>query len=131
MDTTQLVTAVIGILGGIGGLGALAASFFQRRKIRAEAADVLTDTALTLVEPLQKRVKEVTAEASEARAEAGRAREEMAELRASLADLIAQLRRWRAAVLSPHVTREQLMEMVRSEQVAAPNGKAGVRDERH
>lgn len=126
MDTTQLVTAIIGVLGGIGGLGALVGSVFQRRKIRAEAADVLTDTALTLVEPLQARVKEVTAEAKEARTEARQAREEMSDLRTSLAEVMGMLRRWRTAVLSPHITREELMEMVRSEQVNVPppNGRS-------
>ncbi|BAL87285.1 hypothetical protein AMIS_20650 [Actinoplanes missouriensis 431] len=124
MDATQIVTAVIGVLGGIGGLGALVGSVFQRRKIRAEAADVLTDTALTLVEPLQERVKEVTKEAKEAREEARQAREEMADLRTSLAELMGLMRRWRAAVLSPHVSRETLMEMVRTDEVGSSNGRA-------
>lgn len=124
MDTTQIVTAVIGVLGGIGGLGALVGQVVQRKKIRAEAADVLTDTALTLVAPLQERVKEVNQEAKDARNEARQAREDMAELRTSLAEVIGMLRRWRAAVLNPHITRQDLMEMVRTEQVPVPNGKS-------
>lgn len=130
MDSVQVATTVIGVLGGIGGSAALVGQIFQRRKIRAETADVLTDTALTLVEPLQKRVQEVTAEAREAREETRQsreetrqAREEMGELRESLGEVIAMLRRWRAAVLNPHVTREELQEMVRAESPPSPNGK--------
>ncbi|MEU8821794.1 hypothetical protein [Actinoplanes sp. NPDC048796] len=116
--TVQDITTIIGAIGGLGGLGALVASVLGRRKLRAEAADVITDTALTLVEPLQARVREVTAEAKEAREETRQAREEMFELRTSLAEVMTLLRRWRAAVLSPHVSREELREMVRAEPVA-------------
>ncbi len=142
MGTTEIVTAIIGVIGGVGGIGAFLTSIFQRKKIRAEAADVLTDTAITLVEPLQRRVKEVTDEAREARAETRQAREEtrqaraetqlareeMSELRADLGEVMTLLRRWRAAVLNPHITREQLQEMVRAESPPTPNGRADSRN---
>lgn len=113
----QEVTTAIGAIGGLGGIAAGLTVLLQRKKFKAEAADVLTDTALTLVEPLQRRVKEVSEEAVEARAETRLARTEVAELRDSLTDIMATLRRWRAAVLSPQISREELQQMVRTDQV--------------
>lgn len=117
MTVGQFIIALTGALGGLTGMGTGLAIFLQRKKFRAEAADVITDTALTLVEPLQRRVKEVSAEASEAREATRLARAEVAELRESLTDVLAMLRRWRIAVLSPHVTREELHVMVRADNV--------------
>jgi len=108
MDPTQAVTAVIGAVGGLGGIAALIGAVFQRKRIRAETADVLTDTALTLVEPLQKRVRELDQEAREAR-------KEVRTLRDELGDMIATLRRWKAAILDDRVDREHLVRMVQTD----------------
>jgi uncharacterized coiled-coil DUF342 family protein len=119
MTLPEIMTA-LGAVGGLGGLATALTVFLQRKKFKAEAADVLTDTALTLVEPLQQRVKEVTAEAREARDETRRSRVEVAELRETLTDIMATLRRWRSAVLSPQITREELQQMVRADEIDAP-----------
>ncbi|WP_266244753.1 hypothetical protein [Micromonospora lupini] len=102
----QTLITVIGLLGGAGGLAALAATLLQRRKIRADAADVITDTALTLVEPLRGRVNELQAEVAEARREATGARQqaeaanaEIGDLRNAVRELTHLLLRWRNAVL--------------------------------
>ena len=102
--SVQDVTTVIGAVGGLGGLGALVASFLTRKKVRAEAADVITDTALTLVEPLQRRVRELDVEVTELRRQVRNAAD-------VLADAMALIRRWRASMLSVGVDREQLRAM--------------------
>jgi hypothetical protein len=109
------VILLIGSLGGLSGAGALLTVLLQRRKLKADAADVLTDTALVLVEPLQKRVQELDAEAQQARAEARQARTEIGEMRAEMADVLSTMRRWKQAILSSDVSREQLQAMVREE----------------
>lgn len=115
MDATQAITAVIGLIGGMGGSGALLGHIFQRRRIRAEAADVLTDTALTLVQPLRARVKELDSEARATRAEVREARNDARHLRDELGDVLATLRRWRAAILDHRVSRDELDLMVTTE----------------
>ncbi|GGK89073.1 hypothetical protein [Mangrovihabitans endophyticus] len=115
--SVQDITTIIGALGGASGLAALVASFLGRRKIRAEAADVITDTALTLVEPLQKRVRELDAEVTRARSLAREAAD-------ALADALSLIRRWRSAIVSQVVTREQLREMAREDLPADPGAAA-------
>ncbi|MDR7278944.1 hypothetical protein [Catenuloplanes atrovinosus] len=113
----QILTAIAalgGLLGAAGGIAVLA----QRRKLRADAADVITDTALTLVQPLRERVAEL-----EERARA--ATRQVDELSASVATLTGTLRGWRLAILSPHVSREELRAMV-TLPVEAPNGHVDV-----
>jgi hypothetical protein len=114
--TVQAVTAIIGAVGGLGGLGALVASVLGRRKLKAEAADVITDTALTLVEPLQRRVRELEAEAEQAR-------RKWREFADGMADALALIRRWRIAMRSQRVDREELRIMA-DEQIDAE--KTGV-----
>lgn len=102
--TIQDVTTIIGAIGGLGGLGALVASLLGRRKLRAEAADVITDTALTLVEPLQRRVRELDGEVTELR-------RRVRTITDGLTDAVSLIRRWRASMLSTAVSREELREM--------------------
>jgi uncharacterized protein YlxW (UPF0749 family) len=47
--------AIVGGLGGLGGLAAFAQALTGRSKIRAEAADVLTGSALEIVRQIQDR----------------------------------------------------------------------------
>lgn len=103
MDATTVI-AIVGSLGGLSGVGAFLTVYLQRRKFRAEAADVLTDTALTLVEPLQRRVRELDEEVAELRRKVRVATD-------YLADALSMIRRWRFSMRSPNVDREQLREM--------------------
>lgn len=108
----QILLSIVGILGGTGGVGAMAAVLLQRRKFNAEAADVLTDTALTLVQPLKLRVAELEAETVVARQEVEKAAREVSDLRAAVWETTALIRRWRSAILAPNATLGQLRTLV-------------------
>lgn len=115
----QILLSIIGILGGTGGVGAMATVLLQRRKFNAEAADVLTDTALTLVQPLKLRVAELEAETVVARQQVEKAAREVSELRVAVREATAMIRRWRSAILAPNATIGQIRTLVsdtRSEQ---------------
>lgn len=114
MTLLQAALSAIGILGGTGGLAALASIVLQRRKLRADAADVLTDTAITLVRELEQ-------EAASARKELASARRECAELREVVALLNATMTRWRYAIMDPYVSVDQLREMVNNKANGRPD----------
>lgn len=114
MDAATII-AIVAALGGLGGIGAFFQVFSQRRKFKAEATDVLTDTALTLVEPLRQRVAELEEEARRTREEVKQARNDARALRDEVVDLAGVLRRWRTAILTRAVSREELERMVRED----------------
>jgi hypothetical protein len=104
----QILLSAVAVLGGGGGIAAMSAVLLQRRKFRADAADVITDTALTLVEPLKTRVRELEEETRRAGAN-------VRELSDTVADLTSTMRRWRVAILHPTATVDDLRTMVRAE----------------
>lgn len=125
----QVVLSVVGVLGGTGGIAAVTTVVLQRRKFKADAADVITDTALTLVEPLKARVRELETEATGARKETASAHREataarqqvqaarldVADLRTAVAELTSMMRRWRSAIMAPDATVEHLRVLVSTE----------------
>ncbi|MGI5149141.1 hypothetical protein ACQEVC_22715 [Plantactinospora sp. CA-294935] len=108
----QILLSAIGILGGGGGVASAAAVLLQRRRFRADAADVLTDTALTLVQPLKLRVAELEAETIVARQQVEKATREVSELRTVVREATAMIRRWRTAILAPDATMGQIRTLV-------------------
>lgn len=56
------VLGLVGVLGGLGGLAALLALPVQLRKGRADAAAVIVDSAVDLLEPLKAEIREVKGE---------------------------------------------------------------------
>jgi alkylation response protein AidB-like acyl-CoA dehydrogenase len=108
----QILLSAIGIVGGTGGIAAVATVLLQRRKFKADAADVLTDTALTLVQPLKLRVAELEAETVVARQQVEKAAREVSDLRAAVRETTAMIRRWRAAILAPDATIRQIRTLV-------------------
>ena len=74
-------------------------------KRHADAADVLTDTALTLVQPLRDELAQVRAEAQQLRDELRKA---VAEGQAAL----TELRALRVAILDPAATLAALRDLV-------------------
>jgi hypothetical protein len=102
----QGLQAILGALGGLAGGGALLGTLLQRKKFRADAADVLTDTALTLVEPLKVRVKELEHQGIEDRQKMRNLEDEVAKVRRALQAVYE-------AVLDPAATIERLRDYVR------------------
>lgn len=55
MNWAAVAAAIVGGLGGLGGLAAFAQALTGRSKIKADAADVLTGSALEIVRQIQDR----------------------------------------------------------------------------
>lgn len=137
-DVVTTVATVIG--GGLagGGLVAIVNAFATRRVVRVDAADRLSDAAVEWAAELKKDAADARMEAAEARRESAEARRETTEARREAVDIRAQLhavkteleqvfatmRRWQAAVWSPHASLEGLRVLV--PQPPAANGTAGV-----
>ena len=117
----QVLLSVIAALGGTGGVVAAGAVLVQRRKLKADTADVLTDTALTLVKPLRERVAELETEADDARRKVAQANGELERLRDLTHDLTRMLLRLREKILADPTASQELRDMVRS----APGGLNG------
>lgn len=120
----QILLSVVGVLGGVGGITAIATVVLQRRKFKADAADVITDTALTLVEPLKTRVSELQSEVRDARHQAKAANAEVAELRVAVQEMTRMIRRWRAAIFAPDATIDRLRVMASADPGESSNGVA-------
>ncbi|WP_328532485.1 hypothetical protein OG836_15750 [Micromonospora zamorensis] len=108
----QMALSVLAILGGGTGLAAIATVVVQRGKFRADAADTLTEAALTLVQPLQSRITQLEGEALSARSELGVLREQVNKLQFAVRVLTRTLDRWRAAIQSPDATLRRVRAMV-------------------
>lgn len=111
----QILLSVLGLLGGAGGLAAIAAVVVQRGKFRAEAADLLTDTALTLVQPMRARMAELEAEAQTAREQLRALDERTRRLQLTVVELRATLDRWYALIFAPDATLRSIRYAVRED----------------
>jgi ammonia channel protein AmtB len=100
-----LAGAILGTGGIAGVVGSLLTGLVNRPKVRADAVKLLTDAAVQQVNEMQEETARMRAEVLEAR---GHVRLLTAEVDACM----AKLRTWRAAILSPAVTREDLHTMV-------------------
>jgi hypothetical protein len=121
VDWVATVTSAFAAVGGAGGITAAVLVFSQRRKLKAEAADVIADSAVGLLAPyreelarLRADVVEARAETAEARIEARDARREMSRARDEAQEIADTLRRWRMAIMRPSATIEELRAMVGS-----------------
>lgn len=108
----QVLLSLLGILGGTTGLAAIATVVAQRGKFKADAADTLTEAALTLVQPLQMRITELENEALNARSELGLLREQVNQLQFLVRVLSRTLDRWRTAVHAPDATLRKIRSVV-------------------
>ncbi|TNH30174.1 hypothetical protein FHG89_09010 [Micromonospora orduensis] len=117
----QVALSVFGILGGSTGLAAIATVLVQRGKFKADAADTLTEAALTLVQPLQTRITELEGEALHARSELGTLREQVNQLQFVVRVLTRTLDRWRAAIRAPDATLRKVRAVV-AESERLPDG---------
>lgn len=110
MDSPTLVALIgaIGVLGGGAGLWSVFTLGATKRKLMAEADSMNAGTAALL----SQSARDMLADANAARAELAAAREQLAELRQAMGELTAMMRRWRAAILDPRTSREELRVMV-------------------
>ena len=108
----QVLLSLLGVLGGTTGLAAIATVVSQRGKFKADAADTLTEAALTLVQPLQMRITELEGEALNARSELGLLREQVNQLQFVVRVLSRTLDRWRTAVHAPDATLRKIRSVV-------------------
>lgn len=92
--TTQLVVTAIAALGGLGGLGGVLAAVLGRGKLRAESAQIVTASAVQLVNEMQE--------------EAAGARGELRTLRTEVAAMAAELHRIRVAIYDPAATLQSI-----------------------
>ncbi|MFG1652408.1 hypothetical protein ACGFIE_21015 [Micromonospora sp. NPDC049275] len=108
----QVLLSLLGILGGTTGLAAIATVVSQRGKFKADAADTLTEAALTLVQPLQMRITELESQAVTSRSELGLLREQVNQLQFVVRVLTRTLDRWRTAVHAPDATLRKIRAVV-------------------
>ncbi|MEH1031006.1 hypothetical protein ACWD6L_14995 [Micromonospora profundi] len=108
----QVLISLLGILGGSTGLAAIATVVVQRGKFKADAADTLTEAALTLVQPLQSRITELEGQAISARSELGLLREQVNQLQFVVRVLTRTLDRWRTAIRAPDATLRKVRAVV-------------------
>jgi hypothetical protein len=106
LQDVQAILGGLGALGGLAGASALIGTFLQRKKLKADAANVLTDTALTLVEPLKARVNELEAQGL-------KDRHRMRELEDEVGKVQRALQQVYYAILDPAATIERLRDYVR------------------
>ena len=98
---TQVATSALSVLGAGGGLGATVAAVLRWRTTKADAADVITDTALILIEPLKARISELEHEIARLRSEARQIADELLRLRTAILDPTATLEDLRGLVNPP------------------------------
>lgn len=112
MKGAEIATMLFGAVGALGGLGAFLTSIFGRRKQKAEAGrheaeatQIITGTAMSLVNELEE-------DAKAARAEAKQAREEMRALAGEARLLADELHALRTAIMRPDASLEALRLLV-------------------
>ncbi len=113
--TVTWATTIVGLLGTLSGIAALVGVLVNRKKLRADAADVITDTALTLVEPLQKRVRQLEDRVEELEQEKRRSAAREHELEQELADKRAELVRLKRLINDLTVSRDDLIDLAKSD----------------
>ena len=98
-------TTVLGGLGALAGVAALVNAFVGRGKTRAEATQIITGSAVSMM-------TEFEADAKAARAEAAQARTEMRAVREEAHLLAEELHRLRMAIMRPGASLESLRLLV-------------------
>lgn len=93
----QLITLLVAILGG-GFLGSLVRGVFQRRKLGADYANVIAESATGLLAPLKERVGELQTEVTQTRAELEQAHDKITDLLVRLDDAYNTLGQARIAL---------------------------------
>jgi uncharacterized protein (DUF3084 family) len=126
----EWATLIIGGVGGTAGVAALLNAVFGRSKTKAEAAQVVVGSAVTLMNELEEAAREARQEsraahdeAKASRSESRAAHQEMAEVRKHAHALADELHRLRTAIMHPDATIEALRALVGSGPGPATNGR--------
>jgi hypothetical protein len=110
------VVTLIGGLGGLTGAAALLNAWFSRGKNKADAAQVLTGSALTLVHEMEDDARAAREELKQSREELKTFRREASTelqiVREEARALADELHRLRMAIMAPHATVESLRLLV-------------------
>jgi hypothetical protein len=119
--TAEWAMVAVAVIGGLGGLGALLNAAFGRRKTRADAAQVITGTAMEWIGKFEKAAEAAQVQAEAAQAQAAKAREQMSAAQVQMERvtsearaLASELHALRTAILSPGADLDALRHMVRS-----------------
>ena len=111
-DVLNLLGVVLTLVATVSGGGSLLLVRRTRRKLDADAAQVVSGAAVTLVKPLEERLERMEARATRAEERATSAEERLrvVETRAHRLGLV--LKSWREAIMDPAATLERLRDMV-------------------
>jgi hypothetical protein len=128
MSWADVGTVMASVLAS-GGFVAIVNTFANRRKVKVDAADVLSGAALEQVNSMLEQVRSARRDAEGARRDAEEARQsatrawgEANEARRETMAVAAQLRRLTTEILSPAATLERLREMVSAGGGGTQNG---------
>ncbi|MEO3929959.1 hypothetical protein ABGB07_39830 [Micromonosporaceae bacterium B7E4] len=116
MTGPMWVTLIVGVVGGLAGVAALLNAFFGRGKTKAEEAQIITGSAVQVMNEFQE-------DARAARVEAAEVRVEMRAVRDEARALAEELHRLRMAIMQPDATIEGLRALVSSGPGSSANGR--------
>lgn len=115
----EIIAQLLGVLLAGTGLWRLIEAFMGRRKVRADAADVLTDSVTEWAKELKDEAAQARIRADALNATLDVSRDKAAELASQVRTLayelevaFAKLRRWKRAIKDEGVSRGQLASMV-------------------
>lgn len=119
MNGPQWVTLIVGGVGGLAGVAALLNAFFGRGKTKAEAAQIITGSAVQMMGEFEDAARDALAESKATR-------DEMQEVRREARALAEELHQLRMAIMQPTATIETLRALVSSGPGPAANGRGVV-----
>lgn len=116
MTGAEWATIIVGSIGALSGGGALFNAFFGRGRTKAEASQIISTSAVTMMTEFEE-------DAKAARTEAKQVRAEMAQLASEARALADELHRLRMAIMRPDATLESLRALVTGGSGGGTNGR--------
>ena len=132
METNELVAVIVTAALGGGGVASFVDAFKNRKKVKADTTQSLSESAVKMVASIQESLDEAQKDAAEARREASAAREEaknarvearkegdqmwtqMHLMRREMETMVYRFRRLTGAILDDNVSREELKRLAQS-----------------
>ena len=120
MKTSEWATLIVGVLGGLSGLGVLLNAVFGKTKSKADAAQIITGTAMEWIGRFERAAEQAQVQAEAAQVQAARARDQMSaaqvqieRVTAEARALASELHLLRTAILRPDASMDELRQLVR------------------